>query len=41
MNAGLVDCMPEQLPRRGREMALDFHDEPFYGKNPELRTYAC
>src|SRR5258708_10136048 len=41
MNAGLVDCIPEQMPRRGREMALDFHDEPFYGKNPELRTYAC
>ena len=22
-------------------MALDLHDEPFYGKTPELRTYAC
>jgi putative transposase len=41
MNAGLVGCIPQQMPRRGREMALDFHDEPFYGKNPELRTYAC
>jgi putative transposase len=41
MNAGLVLCIPEQLPRRGREMALDVHDEPFYGKTPELRTYAC
>ncbi len=41
MNAGLVACIPERLPRRGREMALDFHDEPFYGKNPELRTYTC
>jgi len=41
MNAGLVSCIPEQLPRRGREMALDVHDEPFCGKTPELRTYAC
>jgi hypothetical protein len=41
MNAGLADNIPEQLPRRGREMALDMHDEPFYGKTPELRTYAC
>jgi putative transposase len=41
MNAGLVSCIPEGLPRRGREMALDLHDEPFYGKTPELRTYAC
>jgi putative transposase len=22
-------------------MALDYHDEPFYGKSPELRSYAC
>src|SRR5258707_13590851 len=41
MNSGLADCIPEQMPRRGREMALDFHDEPFYGKTRELRTYAC
>jgi hypothetical protein len=41
INAGLVDCIPEALPRVGLEMALDLHDEPFYGKTPELRTYAC
>jgi hypothetical protein len=41
MNAGLATCIPEQLPRRGCEMALDFHDEPFYGKTSELRAYAC
>jgi hypothetical protein len=41
MNAALVACIPAQLPRRGREMALDLHDEPFYGKDLELRTYAC
>ncbi len=41
MNAGLAACLPADLPRRGREMALDLHDEPFYGKTLELRTYAC
>jgi hypothetical protein len=41
INAGLVDCIPVQLPRMGLEMAIDLHDEPFYGKTPELRTYAC
>jgi putative transposase len=41
MNAGLAACVPDALPRGGREMALDMHDEPFYGKTPELRTYAC
>jgi putative transposase len=41
LNAGRVDCIPAELPRRGREMALDCHAEPFYGKTPELRTYAC
>ena len=41
MNAALVSCIPRELPRRGREMAIDYHDEPFYGKSPELRSYAC
>jgi hypothetical protein len=41
INAGLVECIPAQLPRAGLEMAIDLHDEPFYGKTPELRTYAC
>ena len=41
MNAGLAKCLPAELPRHGREMALDYHDEPFYGKSPELRSYAC
>ena len=27
------------MPRRGLEMAVDFHDEPFYGKSAELRKY--
>jgi putative transposase len=41
MNAALAGNIPEQMPRTGREMALDYHDEPFYGQTPELRTYAC
>jgi hypothetical protein len=41
MNAGLAGNIPEQLPRRGREMALGLHDEPFYGKTLALGTYAC
>ena len=40
MNAGLARNVPEQLPQWGREMALDLHAEPFYGKTLELRTYA-
>jgi hypothetical protein len=40
MNRALVECVPKELPRRGREMALDYHDEPFYGQTGELRMYA-
>jgi hypothetical protein len=41
LNCGLAACLPAELPRRRREMALDWHDEPFYGKTPALRMYAC
>ena len=41
MYAGLVACIPQELPRRGREMAIDYPHEPFYGKRLELRSYAC
>jgi len=41
LNAGLVGCIPAELPRRGRAMALDYHAAPFCGKTPELRSYAC
>jgi len=41
MNAGLAGNIAKALPRRGREMALDLPDEPFYGKPLALRTYAC
>jgi len=41
VNTGLAACIPVEMPRTGLEMALDWHDEPFYGKTPELRLYAC
>ena len=38
-NEALADCIPPKLARRGLEMAIDFHDEPFYGKSAALRAY--
>jgi putative transposase len=38
-NAALGSCLPCHMPRRGLEMAIDFHDEPFYGKSEGLRGY--
>lgn len=40
LNQALVRHMPDQMPRGGLEIAIDFHDEPFYGKSLELRSYA-
>ena len=40
-NAALAACIPTAMPRQGLEMAIDFHDEPFYGKSTELRDYTC
>ena len=40
-NAALAECIPAQMPRRGLEMAIDFHNEPFYGKTEALRDYTC
>jgi hypothetical protein len=41
MNAALQAAIPAGMPRGGLEVAIDTHDEPFYGKTPELRTYTC
>ncbi len=39
MNAALSDQLPRQI-RKGRlEVAIDEHDEPFYGKSPETLAY--
>jgi putative transposase len=41
MNAALADCIPASMPRTKVEVAIDFHDEPFYGKHPDLREVTC
>lgn len=41
MNAALQAAIPVGMPRGGLEVAIDTHDEPFYGKTPELRAYTC
>jgi hypothetical protein len=40
-NAALVECVPRQMPRAGLEMAIDFHDEPYYGKSEAVQAYTC
>jgi putative transposase len=41
MNAVLAESIPASMQRAGLEVAIDFHDEAFYGKRPELRAVAC
>lgn len=41
MNAALQAAVPVGMPHGGLEVAIDIHDEPFYGKTPELRAYTC
>src|SRR5579864_6912157 len=40
-NAALAACFPREMPRRGLEMVIDFHDEPYYGQSEALRLYTC
>lgn len=40
LNSALAKQIPGDMPRGGLEIAIDFHDEPFYGKSAELRSYA-
>lgn len=40
-NQALADCIPESLIRTGVEVAIDFHDEPFYGKQAATRAVTC
>ena len=37
INAALASCIPEAMERTGIEIAIDFHDEPFYGKGEQTR----
>lgn len=41
MNAALAECIPNSMPRTKVEVAIDFHDEPFYGKGAGLREVTC
>ena len=41
MNQALSEGVPDEIFRQDVEVAFDFHDEPFCGKTPELRTYTC
>lgn len=40
LNQALIRHIPDKMPRGGLEIAIDFHDEPFYGKSAELCRYA-
>lgn len=41
VNQALADCIPSSMARKGVEIAFDFHDEPFYGKQEEIRAVTC
>jgi putative transposase len=40
-NAALAECIPSALDREHVELAMDFHDEPFYGKQTDIRQLTC
>ena len=40
-NAALAASIPSAMQRQGIEVAIDFHDEPFYGTQPDLLAVAC
>ena len=41
LNEALAACLPVEVPRQGVGVAMDTHDEPFYGKSPALLAYTC
>jgi hypothetical protein len=41
INEALAARLPRQLQTHRIEAAIDEHDEPFYGKSPELEAYTC
>ncbi len=41
VNTTLACCTPEDLVRTEIEIAIDFHDEPFYGKQESIRKVTC
>lgn len=40
-NAALAECIPNTVERGDIELAMDFHDEPFYGKQADSRKLTC
>jgi putative transposase len=41
VNAVLTSDLPRRVWKKRRDLAIDYHDEPFYGKSEELLKYAC
>jgi putative transposase len=41
MNRALAASIPVSMKRDRVEVAIDFHDEPFYGKTPEVKALTC
>ena len=41
VNAALAAKLPKQIRKYKREVAIDLHDQPFYGKDTGLLSYAC
>jgi hypothetical protein len=40
-NLALAECIPESMARQAIEIAVDYHDEPFYGKQEATRAVTC
>ena len=38
VNEALVARLPKHLWRRGQDVAIDFHDQPYYGKYPQEKA---
>jgi putative transposase len=41
VNQALAHGIPTRMVRKGIEAAIDFHDEPFYGKQESTRAVTC
>jgi hypothetical protein len=41
VNQAFAECIPRSMARTGVEIAMDFHDEPFYGKLAATRAVTC
>lgn len=41
VNHALAECIPTSMARTNIEIAIDFHDEPFYGKQEATKAVTC